>query len=88
MNNFLEPVTFLGVTEAGTIRANLDNWVPATGINCSALWVKRFLVDVSELDQNRITFLDRSSNAGTVAVIGRPMQLAANVTGWDCDEWC
>ena len=40
-----------------------------------------FLGNVSDFYQNRISLADRSTNGGTVAVIGRPVQLAAASLG-------
>ncbi|MEH6660183.1 MAG: autotransporter domain-containing protein [Parasphingorhabdus sp.] len=72
--------TFLDFTDAGTIQATFDSWAPTTESTVQAMG-QAFLGNVSDFYQNRISLADRSSNGGTVAVIGRPMQLAATSLG-------
>ncbi len=72
--------TFLDFTDAGTIQATFDSWAPTTESTVQAMG-QAFLGNVSDFYQNRISLADRSSNGGTIAVIGRPMQLAATSLG-------
>ena len=72
--------SFLDFTDAGTIQATLDSWAPTTESTVQAMG-RAFLGNVSDFYQNRTSLGDRSSNGGTVAVIGRPMQLAATSLG-------
>jgi subtilase-type serine protease len=72
--------TFLDFTDAGTIQATFDSWAPTTESTVQAM-ARGFLGNVSDFHQNRISLADRSSNGGTIAVIGRPVQLAATSLG-------
>lgn len=72
--------SFLDFTDAGTIQSTFDSWAPTTESTVQAMG-RGFLGNVSDFYQNRISLADRSSNGGTVAVIGRPMQLAATSLG-------
>ncbi|WP_123906239.1 autotransporter domain-containing protein [Sphingorhabdus sp. YGSMI21] len=72
--------TFLDFTDAGTIQATFDSWAPTTESTVQAMG-QSFLGNVSDFYQNRISLAERSSNGGTIAVIGRPMQLAATSLG-------
>lgn len=68
------------IPDAATVQATLDSWAPTTESTVQAMG-QAFLGNVSDFYQNRISLADRSSNGGTVAVIGRPMQLAATSLG-------
>mgnify|MGYP003665338769 CR=1 FL=1 len=72
--------SFLDFTDADTIQATFDSWAPTTETTVQAMG-RAFLGNVSDFHQNRMSLADRSSNGGTVAVIGRPMQLAAASLG-------
>lgn len=72
--------SFLDFTDAGTIQSTFGSWAPTTESTVQAMG-RGFLGNVSDFYQNRISLADRSSNGGTVAVIGRPMQLAATSLG-------
>lgn len=72
--------TFLDFTNAATIQSTFNSWAPTTESTVQAMG-RGFLGNVSDFHQNRISLADRSSNGGTVAVIGRPMQLAASSLG-------
>jgi len=72
--------SFLDFTDAATIQATFDSWAPTTESTVQAMG-RGFLGNVSDFHQNRISLADRSTNGGTVAVIGRPMQLAAASLG-------
>ncbi|WP_373491091.1 autotransporter domain-containing protein [Parasphingorhabdus sp.] len=72
---------FLDFTNsAATIRATFESWAPTTESTVQTMG-RAYLDNVSAFHQNRISLADRSSNGGTVAVIGRPMQLAASSLG-------
>jgi len=72
--------SFLDFTNAQTIQNTFDSWAPTTETTVQAMG-RAFLGNVSDFHQNRMSLADRSSNGGTVAVIGRPMQLAAASLG-------
>ncbi|QJB69618.1 autotransporter domain-containing protein [Parasphingorhabdus halotolerans] len=68
--------SFLDFTDAATIRATFNSWAPTTESTVQSL-ARGFLGNVSDFYQNRISLADRSSNGGTVAVSGQPLQLAS-----------
>ncbi len=71
---------FLDFQDAATIQATFDSWAPTT--ESTAQSMARGMIDqISSFHQNRISFADRSTNGGTVATIGRPVQLAAASLG-------
>lgn len=72
--------SFLDFTNASTIQATFDSWAPTTESTVQSM-ARGFLGNVSDFYQNRISLADRSTNGGTVAVIGRPVQLAAASLG-------
>jgi len=72
--------SFLDFTDAATIQATFDSWAPTTESTVQAMG-RGYFDNVSNFHQNRISLADRSSNGGTIAVIGRPMQLAAASLG-------
>ncbi|MEP6102795.1 autotransporter domain-containing protein [Parasphingorhabdus sp.] len=72
--------SFLDFTDAATIQSTFDSWAPTTESTVQSMG-QGFLGNVADFHQNRISLADRSSNGGTVAVIGRPMQLAAASLG-------
>lgn len=72
--------SFLDFANASTIRTTFDNWAPTTESTVQSM-ARGSLGNVSDFYQNRSSLADRSSNGGTVAVIGRPMQLAATSLG-------
>ncbi len=72
--------TFLDFANAGTIQSTFDSWAPTTESTVQSMG-RGMLGNVAGFHQNRISMADRSSNGGTVAVIGRPMQLAAASLG-------
>ena len=72
--------SFLDFADAGTIQSTFDSWAPTTESAVQGMG-RAALGQVSTFLQNRMSLADRSSNGGTVAVIGRPMQLAAASLG-------
>lgn len=72
--------TFLDFANAGTIQSTFNSWAPTTESTVQSMG-RGMLGNVAGFHQNRISVADRSSNGGTVAVIGRPMQLAAASLG-------
>ena len=72
--------SFLDFADAGTVQSTFDSWAPTTESTVQSMG-RGFLGNVADFHQNRISLADRSSNGGTVAVIGRPMQLAAASLG-------
>ncbi|MGB5483337.1 autotransporter domain-containing protein [Parasphingorhabdus sp.] len=72
--------SFLDFASAGTIQATFDSWAPTTESTVQSMG-RGFLGNVADFHRNRASLADRSSNGGTVAVIGRPMQLAAASLG-------
>ena len=72
--------SFLDFTDAGTIQSTFESWAPTTESTGQAMG-RAFLGNISGYYQNRLSLADRSSKGGTVAVIGRPMQLAASSLG-------
>jgi len=73
-------LSFLDFTDAGTIQSTFDSWAPTTESTGQAMG-RASLGNVSDFYQNRISLAERSSSGGTVAMIGRPMQLAAASLG-------
>ena len=72
--------SFLDFADAGTIQSTFDSWAPTTESAVQGMG-RAALGQVSTFLQNWMSLADRSSNGGTVAVIGRPMQLAAASLG-------
>lgn len=72
--------TILDFVDAGTIQSTFNSWAPTTESTVQSMG-RGMLGNVAGFLQNRIGMADRSSNGGTVAVIGRPMQLAAASLG-------
>ena len=70
----------LDFADAATIQSTFNSWAPTTESTVQSMG-RGMLGNVAGLHQNRISMADRSSNGGTVAVIGRPMQLAAASLG-------
>lgn len=72
--------SFLDFTDAATIQATFESWAPATESTAQSL-ARGFLGNLSGFYQSRTSLADRSTSGGTVAVIGRPIQLAATSLG-------
>jgi len=72
--------SFLDFANAGTIQSTFDSWAPNTESTAQAMG-RGLLSNVAGFHQNRNSFADRSSNGGTIAVIGQPLQLAAASLG-------
>ena len=72
--------SFLDFTDAATIQATFNSWAPTTESTVQSL-ARGFLGNISSFYQGRTSLADRSTNGGTVAVIGRPVQLAATSLG-------
>jgi len=72
--------SFLDFTNAATIQATFESWAPTTESTVQSL-ARGFLGNLSGFYQGRTSLADRSTNGGTVAVIGRPIQLAATSLG-------
>ena len=70
----------LDFASAATIQSTFDSWAPTTESTVQSM-ARGFLGNLSDFHQNRTSMADRSSNGGTVAVIGRPVQLAAASLG-------
>ena len=72
--------SFLDFTDAATIQATFESWAPTTESTAQSL-ARGFLGNLSGFYQSRTSLADRSTSGGTVAVIGRPIQLAATSLG-------
>lgn len=72
--------SFLDFSDTATIQATFDSWAPTTETTVQSM-ARGFLSNISDFYQNRTSLADRSSNGGTVAVIGRPVQLASASLG-------
>ncbi|AMO70508.1 autotransporter domain-containing protein [Sphingorhabdus sp. M41] len=72
--------SFLDFADAGTIQSTFNSWAPTTESTVQAMG-RGFIGNVASFYQNRSSAADRSSNGGTIAVIGRPIQLAVSSLG-------
>ena len=66
----------LDFADAATIQAVFDSWAPTTESAVQNM-ARSSLNDAGRFYRNRLSGASRSSSGGTVAVIGRPIELAA-----------
>lgn len=70
----------LDFADAKTIQAAFDSWAPTTEATTQGQ-ARAVIGNIADFHENRISLADRSTNGGTVAVIGRPLQLASASLG-------
>lgn len=68
--------SFLDYTDAETIQATFDSWAPTTEAAVQNM-ARGSLTNIGRFYDSRMSFADRSTNGGTIAVSGKPLQLAS-----------
>lgn len=67
---------FLDFADAETVQATFDSWAPTTEAGVQNM-ARGSLTNIGRFYDSRMSFADRSTNGGTIAVSGQPLQLAS-----------
>ena len=67
---------FLDFADAGTVQATFDSWAPTTEAGVQNM-ARGSLTNIGRFYDSRMSFANRSTNGGTIAVSGKPLQLAS-----------
>ncbi|WP_339688404.1 autotransporter domain-containing protein [uncultured Parasphingorhabdus sp.] len=67
---------FLDYSDVETVQATFDSWAPTTEAAVQNM-ARGSLTNIGRFYDSRMSFADRSTNGGTIAVSGKPLQLAS-----------